>query len=395
MSDFTTATPQLAWAYLNRVLDGPSHALAGLLSVYEPERIAHGIYHREQWVGSLLSETASRYDWLRQQEDLDAADRVGARLITPQDEEWPTDRLSTAFGFFHTAGVDAPPTFSADALPPHCLWVRGEQLKPVVETSLAVVGTRNISRYGQQATEMLVGGMASHQWTVVSGGALGVDTTAHHTALNSGVPTVAVLSCGIDYDYPARNRALFKQMTKTGCVVSEFAPGTTPQRHRFLTRNRLVAALSTGTLVVEAAFRSGALNTANWAEALGKVVMAVPGPITSVNSLGCHQRIQENRAQLVVKADEIRALLAPAGAADPGEQYELQFAPSVTQALPRNELRVYGSLPAEGSDEGINAEDVAREAGLRLPLTVHLLVALEKKGLVTRSGVLWSRTSQD
>ena len=395
MSDFSTASPVHAWVYLNRVLDGPSHALAGLLTAFEPERIAHGVFHREEWIGALLGETASRYDWCRQSEDLECARQVGARLITPADDEWPQERFAAAFGFFHNGAVDAPATFAADALPPHALWVRGESLAGAVDQSVSVVGTRAITRYGYQATDMLVGGLAAHQWSIISGGALGVDSAAHSSALSGGVPTVAVMACGIDVDYPARNRELFHRIAERGCVVSEFAPGTTPQRHRFLTRNRIVAAMSLGTVVVEAAFRSGALNTANWAEALGKVVMAVPGPITSAGSLGCHQRIQDNRAQLVVSADDVRALVGPAGNADPGGQYELEFAPSVTQALPRNELKVYGSLPAAETEDSLTAEDIARETGLRVALTVHILVALEKKGLVMRTGIRWKRVPQE
>src|SRR5699024_12191788 len=177
--------------------------------------------------------------------------------------------------------------------------------------------------------------LAKHQWTIVSGGALGVDTVAHGAALEMQTPTVAVAACGIDYDYPARNAPLFERIARTGTIVSEFAPGTTPQRHRFLSRNRLVAAMTAGTVVVEAAFRSGALNTLNWAEALGTVTMAVPGPITNAGSLGCHQRIQENRAQLVTCGAEIRELIGTIGEADSGAQYESAFVANLVQSITR------------------------------------------------------------
>ena len=259
-------------------------------------------------------------------------------------------------------------------------------MKETAAQSVAVVGTRAISPYGTQATRKVVADLAKHQWTIVSGGALGVDTVAHSAALEMHTPTIAVAACGIDYDYPARNAPLFHRIAQTGTVVSEFAPGTTPQRHRFLSRNRLVAAMTAGTVVVEAAFRSGALNTLNWAEALGKVTMAVPGPITTAGSLGCHQRIQENRAQLVTSGEEIRELIGKIGEADSGAQYELDFAANPVQSLSRNELKVYDAVPV---DSGHTAEDIARDAGMRVPLVVHLLVILEKQALIRREGKNW------
>src|SRR5699024_10817540 len=143
--------------------------------------------------------------------------------------------------------------------------------------SVAVVGTRAISPYGTQATRKVVADLAKHQWTIVSGGALGVDTVAHSAALEMHTPTIAVAACGIDYDYPARNAPLFHRIAQTGTVVSEFAPGTTPQRHRFLSRNRLVAAMPAGTVVVEAAFRSGALTPSTGRKHSAKSPWPFPG----------------------------------------------------------------------------------------------------------------------
>ncbi len=256
---------------------------------------------------------------------------------------------------------------------------------------MAIVGTRAQSRYGHEATGQLVRGLTAHQWVVVSGGALGIDTAAHAAALESAGKTIAVAACGIDVNYPARNAGLFDAIAAQGAVVSEYAPGTTPQRHRFLTRNRLTAALSQGVVCVEAAFRSGALNTLNWAEALGRVAMAVPGPITSAGSVGCHQRIQQGRAQLVASADEVRELVDAVGRVDAAGQMELDFAPSATQRMSRNELRVFGSMPAA---DAASARDIAQEAGLRLALVIHILVALEKQGHVARSGALWRRVAE-
>ncbi len=145
-------------------------------------------------------------------------------------------------------------------------------------------------------------------------------------------------------------------------------------------------------MCIEAAFRSGALNTLNWTEALGRVAMVVPGPITGPGSVGCHKRIQEHRAQLVMSPDGVRELLEQVGAVDEEAQLELVYAPSKTQRLSRNELQVFGSTPV---DETASAQDIAREAGLRLPLTIHLLVTLEKQGLVVRRGGQWQRLDVD
>ena len=384
---FLCDTPEQAWVYINRVVEPPSRNLAKLLAENPVEKVAYGIYHQESWIGAVLGESASRRDWLRQKEDLETMERCGARLITPASKEWPD--FNRAFRFFGNA--EAPATFHGEAISPLCLWVRGKPLKETAAQSVAVVGTRAVSPYGTQATRKIVADLAKHQWTIVSGGALGVDTVAHSAALEMQTSTIAVAACGIDYDYPARNAPLFHRIAQTGTVISEFAPGTTPQRHRFLSRNRLVAAMSAGTVVVEAAFRSGALNTLNWAEALGKVAMAVPGPITGVGSLGCHQRIQENRAQLVTSGEEVRELISRIGEADAGAQYELEFAANPVQSLSRNELKVYDAVPLE---DGYTAEDIARDAGMRLPLAVHLLVILEKQALIRREGKNWIKLLQ-
>lgn len=392
MSELNLSTPQHTWAYLNRVVDGPSPALHGLLTQYPAEEIARGIYRAEEWIGPLRQATASRREWLRQDEDLAAAAEVGARLITPEDAEWPHEEFSQAFGFYLQGQVDAPATFDSQAVPPNSLWVRGGSLREAVTQSVALVGTRAISKYGWEVSRRLASGLATHQWTVVSGGATGVDTAVHEAALEAGGQTVAVAACGIDVSYPVRNEALFNKIAASGCVVSEFAPGTRPERYRFLSRNRLVAALTAGTVVVEAGFRSGALNTLNWAEALGKVAMAVPGPVTTSGSLGCHQRIQEGRAQLVASADEVRGFIGHVGDLDVAGQYEMEFQPTAVQRLSRNELRVYDSTPPETAEAGASAEEIAQSAGMRVPLTIHLLVAMQKMGVIARSGALWRRT---
>lgn len=380
-----------SWAYLNRVVEGPSRPLQALLTAgRDADEIAHGVRTRASWLGDLAGQTASRYDWERAEEDLAIAESVGARLITPEDDEWPTEELAQSFGFAATGRSEHIRSYQADAVEPHALWGRGAPLSGAVAQSVGVVGTRAVTRYGVEATRQIVNGLAAHQWTVVSGGALGIDTAAHEATLAAGGRTVAIAACGIDRAYPARNARLLDRIADQGCVVTEYPPGVPPQRHRFLTRNRLVAALTRGTIIVEAAWRSGALNTLSWAEGLGRITMAVPGPITGSGSLGCHERIRAGRAQLITGADDVRALLGAAGAMDVGEQYELAFAATPVQGLSRNELRVYDACAADG----VTAQDIAAGAGLPLPLTVHLLMELVNRGLITREGTAWSRREE-
>lgn len=377
-----------SWAYLNRVVEGPSRPLQLLLSAgRDADEIARGVRTRADWLGELAGQTDSRYSWDRVEEDLADAAAVGARLITPDLAEWPQEEFDRAFGFAATGRSDHVRSYQSDAVAPHALWVRGMPLNQAVAQSVAVVGTRAATRYGHDATRRLVTGLAGHRWTIVSGAALGVDTVAHETALATGGLTVAVAACGIDRTYPARNAALLDRIAGQGCVVSEYPPGMSPQRHRFLTRNRLVAALTAGTVIVEAAWRSGALNTLSWAEGLGRVAMAVPGPITTSGSLGCHERIKDGRAQLVTGADDVRALLGAVGALDLAEQYELAYAATPVQSLTRNELRVFDACAPEGSI----AQEISTVAGLPLPLTVHLLMDLARRGIVERAGTAWSR----
>lgn len=387
----STITDRLrAWAYLSRVVEGPSRNLQQLLADgRDVEAIAYGIKKREIWIGELLRETASRYDWDVAQQDLETVMGCGGRLITPDDSDWPLEELDRAFGFAATGMSDHLRTYQDDAVPPHALWVKGGNLRSLTSQAVAVVGTRAISHYGTEVTRMLVDNLVAHQWTIISGGALGVDTVAHTTALKAGGSTVVVAACGLDRSYPAHNRGLFQEIVDrgAGAIISEYPPGTTPQRHRFLTRNRLAAALSTGTVVTEAAWRSGALNTLSWCSGLGRVAMAVPGPVTTAGSLGCHERIRTGQAEMVCNGDEVRSLLGAIGELDVQGQYELQFVATPVQGLSRNELRVFDSLGQESQDAG----QVAVGTGLPLALAVHLLVDLHKRGLVIREGTMWRR----
>ncbi len=286
--------------------------------------------------------------------------RLGCRLVIPEDEEWPwqveaLERISS----------DGDRSLGPHSDPPTCLWVRGERsLAATMERSVAVVGSRAATGYGNHVAGDIAYGVADAGWTVVSGGAYGIDAAAHRGALGAGQPTAAVLACGVDVVYPLGHASLFERIGQEGLLISEWPPGATPQRHRFLIRNRVIAALCRGTVVVEASARSGARNTARRTRQLGRYLMAVPGPVTSAMSVGPHVLIREEDARLVTSAVEvleeigrIGADLAPVPRGPVTARDELETASRrVLDAVPRHR-------PA-------TVEEIAVEAGLP-PVTVR------------------------
>lgn len=386
---------QESWAYLSRVVEGPSHHIQALLAVGRTaDEIAHAVRTRASWVGGLLGQTESRYTWDRPAEDLERAADLGYTLLTPDSPQWPAEAMQRSFGCQQT-GADNRASPQPDGIAPHALWVQGNiNLAGLFAHSVGVVGTRHATKYGHMATKDLVAGLGGHKYTIVSGGALGIDTVAHQTALDVQTPTIVVAACGPGEHYPRSNKPLFERVVaRGGSIVTEYPPGISPDRHRFLTRNRLVAALTLGTVLVEAPFRSGALNTLKWVNAFNRRAMAVPGPITDAQSLGANLAIQRHEAQLVLNAGQIHEQLSAIGEFDAEEQMEMQFPPTMTQKLSRNELRVYDALPPAGR-RGREAEEIAADSGLSIALTVHLLMDLSKRGMVERDRRLWSRAEQ-
>lgn len=215
---------------------------------------------------------------------------AGAYLITPEDEIWPTQ----------VDELEAPPI---------ALIVKGK-LENFSTPSLAIVGTRNPTPYGIRIAGDFAAGFVDREWDIVSGGAYGIDTAAHRGALIAEGRTIAVIASGIDNPYPSGNSRLFDEICENGALVSEVAPGVPALPHRFLTRNRIIAALSQSTLVVEAAFRSGSLRTARDAAQLLRPVMAIPGPINSPTSEGCHRLIGERAAEIVTSVADAHELIS-------------------------------------------------------------------------------------
>lgn len=214
----------------------------------------------------------------------------GGELITPEDSDWPH-------------------LLNELEVPPIAIIVKGDT-SILKEDSLAIVGTRNPTPYGVRNAQEFAAGFVDRGWAIVSGGAYGIDSAAHKGALIAEGSTIAVTASGLDSPYPAGNQRLFDEITENGAIITEYLPGVMARPHRFLIRNRLIAALSRGTVVIEAAFRSGSLRTARDASDLLRPVMAIPGPINAPTSEGCHRLIGERSAELVSSVADAYELLS-------------------------------------------------------------------------------------
>lgn len=307
------------------------------------------------------------------------ARRSSIRFIVPGDAEWP-ERL---------ADLQQCPAVQRRGGVPFGLWLRGpKHLGSVVQRSVSVVGSRAATSYGNGVATDLSADLAEAGTTVISGGAFGIDAAAHRGALAVRGPTVCVLANGVDVGYPRGNAALIEWLAQDQLLVSELPPGATPTRMRFLARNRLIAALSLGTVVVEAALRSGARNTATWASECGRAVMAVPGPVHSALSEAPHLMIRNGQATLVTRASEVLELISPMG------QQLLQVPHGerrLTDAMAAETLAVFEAVPSRGH---ASAGEIALSAGVSIPRSLTELSGLEAQGLIEGSESGW-RLSRD
>jgi DNA processing protein len=369
-----------ARAYLSRVAEPPAQALCELIDEVGPVRSAHlvaagRVPHR------VAVETGARRGDDRAEADLSAIAVIGGRLVTPEDTEWPAE----AFSCFATPAAQADERWAA----PVALWVRGSRLDDVGAQAVAVVGARAATGYGEHMAAEFGYGLAERGRAVVSGAAFGIDGAAHRGALAADGYTVAVQACGLDQAYPAGHQGLLDRIATSGAVVSEYPPGMRPARHRFLVRNRLIAAFAAGTVVVEAGVRSGARRTAAAAAALGRVVMAVPGPVTSALSVGCHLLVREEQAVLVTRVEEVVEAVGRIGG---------DLAPLLTTgARPTDglspELRaVYEALPARACR---HPEQLVHDSGVPLHRVRSALPLLELQGLVGCGMSGWHRIVAD
>ncbi len=328
--------------------------------------------------------------------------KKGIRVICPGDPEWPV-RLDDL----------------GDARP-YALWLRGSaDLRFSCLRSVAIVGSRAATAYGSYVASEFAASVAARGWAVVSGAAYGVDAAAHRGALAADGVTVAVLACGVDVPYPAGHADLLDAVAAQGVVASEWPPGRTATRLRFLVRNRVIAALASGTLVVEAGQRSGALNSARHARDLGRPLMAVPGPITSELSAGCHTVIRDWQGALVTCAADVIECLSPLGTGDlsplgtgdlsplgtegqsppaPGRGLGQPAAGHATpgrrrasavlerDALDLETAAVLDALPLRG---GLGPARIAAGAGLELDTVIRCLGALAAGGFAERCDQGW------
>lgn len=315
-----------------------------------------------------------REGWQARLPDLDldalrhATQRQRLHVLVPGDAGWPAgaDRLMQ---------------------PPYCLFVRGDpDLASLTERGVAVVGSRAATDYGLTVAGDIADGLVGRGWTVVSGAAYGIDAASHRAALAADGPTVAVLACGADRAYPTAHRGLLDAVARTGAVVSEVPPGCAPYRSRFLARNRIIAALARATIVVEASLRSGSLTTAREARDLFLPVGAVPGPVTSMGSAGCHALLRETDAVLVTDAAEVAELAASIGE-------DLVGGGATPARSPQDDLDpeaygVWSAVPVRG---GVTTDRLSSVAGVPVARLVGVLAALEGEGLVTREAGRWRK----
>ena len=285
-------------------------------------------------------------------------------LVTPADEAWPD---------------------AADDLGPHAplvLWVRGDpRALEAARSGVAIVGARAATAYGEHVAGEFAAELAASGVCVVSGAAFGIDAAAHRASLAGGGCTVALMAGGLERAYPQAHTELVERIAATGAVVSEVAPGSAPTKWRFLQRNRLIAALSAATVVVEAGWRSGSVNTAHHASALGRPLGAVPGPVTSAASAGCHRLLRELEATCVTTAAEVRELIGWGELTGRGGG---ESAPRTTDAT-----RVRDALSRRVAR---SAQEVARRSGLGVADVQSHLGLLHLDGLVTAESEGWRLT---
>jgi DNA processing protein len=363
---------RLARAALSR-LSEPGDALLNSLTSEHGAVKLHQLLLEQQDVKGVLDNVKARLETADAERELDQAARLGIRFVIPGDAEWPTqlDDLAPAGELHERGGV------------PIGLWVKGPLRLDQVDGSVAVVGSRSSTSYGDSVAGEIAAMVARTGAPVISGAAFGIDQAAHRGAIAMDGPTVAVLACGADRVYPAAHASLIGHIAATGAVVSEAALGCAPQRVRFLARNRLIAALARGTVVAEAAIRSGALNTANWAQRLNRVVLGVPGPVTSATSAGVHHLIRTGAAGLVTSGAEVLEAVGASG------EHLLEDPREPATSRDKLSIRHQQVLDAVPVSRGVSSASIARTAGLGLVEVRRALDYLEQRALVEQSDDGW------
>lgn len=349
---------RVAWA---RLVEPGDTEVAGLVTAMGAEEALHAV-RPDTALGARMQSRLPSLDVAR---DLEIARRLGVRIVVPGDDEWPLG----------LADLGAPPL---------CLWLHGPvDLAGAAVRSVSIVGARAATGYGVHVAKDLAAGLAERDFAVVSGAAYGIDGAAHEGALAVDGVTIAFVAGGIDRPYPSGHAGLLGRIRESGLVVSEVPPGSAPTKWRFLSRNRLIATLTQGTVVVEAGLRSGSRNTARLAEEHLRVVCAVPGPVSSAVSAGCHELIRAG-ASLVTDAAEVAEAVGPIGELAPHKQ---GAAERVDELLPTHQV-VAAALPTR---KAVTAEDLARRCGLATHEVRGALGALDVAGLALREGDGWRK----
>jgi DNA processing protein len=309
-----------------------------------------------------LSAWRLRLDSQRCFGDFETAGRMGAKLLVPEHKAWPNQ--------LNDLGAHAP----------HALWCSGNT-DILRSHSIAVVGSRAATSYGEQVTTNIVHGLVKNEVTIVSGGAFGIDAVAHRAALYRDGSTIAVLAGGLDRRYPSANEALFERIASHGLLCAEQAPGSSPTKWRFLQRNRIIAALAHATLVCEAGHRSGSLNTAGHASELSRTLGAVPGPVTSAASAGCHRLLREYSAICVRNSADALELMPehvlPSARSDNSENFPSQ-SPTHRRVL-----------DALSSRKPKSPEEISRSSGMDVFEAADALAELNLMGLISCSPRGW------
>ncbi|MGQ0631736.1 MAG: DNA-processing protein DprA [Sporichthyaceae bacterium] len=302
-------------------------------------------------------------------EELARGAAVGARYVCPGEPDWPTQLDDLGPGR------------------PFGLWVRGGlDLRPALLRSVSIVGARAATAYGTHVAADFASGLVDGGWAVVSGCALGIDAAAHRGALAAEGITIGVLAGGVDQAYPPSNGALIARIAETGLLLSEAPIGAPAVRHRFLTRNRVIAALTRGTVVVEAALRSGAGTTARWTDQLGRVLMAVPGPVTSAMSIGSNELLRSAHAVAVTRPVEV---IEAVGALGSDLAPERVRPARMRDGLPESARQVLEALPAR---RPMGLAELGREVGLTVAELGAALGDLAARALVERVEAGWRLT---
>lgn len=374
---------QLAWVYLSVVTERADPRLSQFIEMVGPVRAARAIW-QGQVTGEIARITSRRALSVDPHALLEHARHRSIRFVSPSDPQFPHMQFAGL-----QQGVSVEHARADAVVAPRGLWLRGGgDLDQLATDSIAIVGTRAPTSDGVNATRLMTEHAAEQDIPVISGGAHGVDSVAHRASLHHKRPTLAVLAHGLDCVYPAAHRELFEQIAQHGLLISEYPPGWRPARHRFLQRNRLIAALSRMTLVTQAPSRSGALNTARLAADLHRDVAALPGPISCVASAGTNALISSHRAVSLSDPDDLLDMLRPVGEGTPPRRCH-----SHTHRV--QELEYHQVVDAVPFSRPVTADEIVSCSDVAAEIVRDALARAVRQGVMRCRDGRYQRVSED